>query len=48
MNPMKEMIEKMRCPSCGAVIQMGITTKFDERKNSEVCKACRAVVGERI
>jgi len=29
-----------KCPECGAVIDYGVSTKFDERKNAHICLKC--------
>ena len=46
-NPMNLSISKPKCPSCGTPLYEGITTRVDEKTNSEICNVCKAVLGKK-
>ena len=46
LNPL-EALANEKCPSCGVPLRWGITTKIDEKTNSEICRSCKAVLGEK-
>jgi len=46
LNPF-DSLAREKCPSCGVPLRWGITTQIDEKTNSEICKSCKAVLGEK-
>lgn len=47
LDPINTFLANQKCPSCGSPLRLGITTKFDEKTNSEICKICKAVLGKK-
>ena len=35
-----------KCPKCGTKVEWGITTRFDDEKETQVCAECGEVLDE--
>ncbi len=47
LEPISNFMANQKCPSCGSPLRWGVTTKVDEKTNSEICKICKAVLGKK-
>ncbi len=47
LEPISNFMANQKCPSCGSPLRWGVTTKVDEKTNSEICRICKAVLGKK-